>query len=123
MLTWSSQPFWGDMVAASGAGPSPIPHKRLDVENMSQAIKFCLTPEAATAAAGLASRMKRENGIATAVRSFHANLPLENLRCDILLDQPAVWLCKRAGKHIRLSKAAAGVLFQHLKIDEKKLAM
>lgn len=111
------------MVAASGAGPKPIPHKKLDIQNLSEAIQFCLTPEAATAAAAIAARMKSESGVTTAVRSFHANLPLENLRCDILSDQPAVWVAKRGKKRIRLSKIAAGVLFQHLKIDQKKLVM
>lgn len=109
------------MVAASGAGPHPIHHKKLNVQNLSEAIQFCLTPEAARAAAGLASRMKTESGVATAVRSFHANLPLENLQCDIISGQPAAWVCKRGKKLIRLSKMAAGVLFQHLKVDPKKI--
>ncbi|KAF4464905.1 sterol glucosyltransferase [Fusarium albosuccineum] len=92
---FGDQPFWGEMVAASGAGPSPIPQKQLNVENLADAIQFCLTPEAATAAAELSLRMRRENGVVTAVRSFHANLPLENLRCDILRNQPAVWLYQK----------------------------
>ncbi|RSL52796.1 hypothetical protein CEP53_007973 [Fusarium sp. AF-6] len=120
---FGDQPFWGEMVAASGAGPLPIPQKQLNVDNLSEAIQFCLTPEAASAAAEISHRMRTENGVVTAVRSFHANLPLENLQCDILRNQPAVWLFKRGGKQIRLSKAAAGVLFQHLKVDHKKLAI
>ena len=74
------------MVAAAGAGPEPIPQKQLNAQNLSEAIQFCLTSEAATAAAKIAIRMKRESGVTTAVRSFHANLPLESLRCDILGD-------------------------------------
>ncbi|CAM1502690.1 Fc.00g074660.m01.CDS01 [Cosmosporella sp. VM-42] len=120
---FGDQPFWGDMVATSGAGPRPIPHKQLTIQNLSKAIQFCLTPQAASAAAKLASRMKMENGVFTAVRSFHANLPLESLRCDILKDQPAVWVCQRGKKKIRLSKQAGGVLFQHLKVDMKKVTM
>lgn len=111
------------MVAASGAGPLPIPHKQLNVDNLAEAIQYCLTSEAASAAAEISHRMRRENGVVTAVRSFHANLPLESLQCDILHNQPAVWLFKRGSKQIRLSKAAAGVLFQHLKVDHKKLTM
>ncbi|KAH6889706.1 hypothetical protein B0T10DRAFT_39116 [Thelonectria olida] len=118
---FGDQPFWGDMVAESGAGPRPIPQKELDVQNLAEAIRFCLTPEAAYAAGELAARMKRENGVVTAVKSFHANLPLENLRCDILEDQPAVWTCRRGKKQIKLSKLAASVLFQHLKIDQKRI--
>ncbi|WAO95183.1 Glyco-transf-28 domain-containing protein [Fusarium falciforme] len=120
---FGDQPFWGEMVAASGAGPLPIPQKQLNVDNLAEAIQFCLTPEAASAAAEISHRMSRENGVVTAVRSFHANLPLENLQCDILHNQPAVWVFKRGGKQVRLSKAAAGVLFQHLKVDHKKLTI
>lgn len=123
MQTKNSQPFWGDMVAESGAGPRPIPQKRLDAQNLAEAIRFCLTPEAAAAAGQLAARMRRENGVVSAVRSFHANLPLDKMRCEILEDQVAVWTCKRGKTHIRLSKLAAGVLFQHLKIDQKRVSM
>ncbi|KAF4978430.1 hypothetical protein FZEAL_5194 [Fusarium zealandicum] len=98
------------MVAASVAGPSLIVHKQFNVKNLTGAIRFRLTPAATTAAAELSSLMKREDGVFKAVRLLHDKLPLGNLRCDILSNQPAVWLCKRAGKHIKLSKAAAGAL-------------
>lgn len=111
------------MVASSGAGPHPIPQKKVNVDNMSEAIQFCLTPEAATAAGELAARMSTENGVVTAVRSFHANLPVDMMRCDIISDQPAVWICKRGKKRVRLSKLAGAVLGDHMKMDPKKLEM
>lgn len=123
MLIVSSQPFWGEMVAASGAGPSSIHHRQLTVDNLAEAIQFCLTPEAKAAAQILAWNMKKENGVTTAVRSFHANLPLEMLRCDLLPDQPASWVFSRKKKRLRLSKLAVGVLSCHLKIDVKKLLL
>ncbi|KAF6836366.1 sterol glucosyltransferase [Colletotrichum musicola] len=119
---FGDQPFWGDMVAVAGAGPKPIPHQQLDVENLTEAIRFCLTPEALAAAGEVAAKMKTENGVATAAKSFHANLPLEALPCDIFPDQPASWEYKRSKKHLRLSKKAAGILLDHLKIGQKNMS-
>ncbi|KAK7537978.1 hypothetical protein IWX46DRAFT_608543 [Phyllosticta citricarpa] len=56
-LMTSSQPFWGDMVAAEGAGPSLIPHRQLDSQNLTQAITYCLTPDASAAAQDVAAKM------------------------------------------------------------------
>lgn len=110
------------MVAVAGAGPKPIPHQQLDVDNLTEAIRFCLTPEALAAAGEVAAKMKTENGVATAAKSFHANLPLEALPCDIFPDQPASWEYKRSKKHLRLSKKAAGILLDHLKIGQKNMS-
>ncbi|KAJ7740943.1 sterol glucosyltransferase [Mycena maculata] len=109
---FGDQPFWGDMVAAAGAGPKPIPHKSLDARNLAEAITFCLTPEAAAAARTIAQKMQSESGVKTAVDSFHANLPLERLKCDILPNRPAAWAIKKGKGKIRLSKLAAEILVQ-----------
>ncbi|KAJ7760991.1 hypothetical protein B0H16DRAFT_556723 [Mycena metata] len=93
---FGDQPFWGRMVAASGAGPTPIHHKALDAEGLVHAISFCLIPQAAAAAKELGKKMRSESGVRAAVASFHANLPLERLKCDILDDYPAVWKVKKA---------------------------
>ncbi|KAM3497331.1 hypothetical protein MY10362_009314 [Beauveria mimosiformis] len=77
---FGDQPFWGNMVAAAGAGPTPIPANQLNCTNLADAIRFCHTPAATSAAASLAERMKSESGVRQAVASFHANLPLENMR-------------------------------------------
>ncbi|KAJ7768345.1 hypothetical protein B0H16DRAFT_1453071 [Mycena metata] len=112
---FGDQPFWGNMVAASSAGPKPIHHKLLDAQNLADAITFCLTPEAAAAAGAIADKMKTESGVKTAVASFHANLPLERLKCDILNDRPAAWKVKVTdGKSkMQLSKQAAEVLLKN----------
>jgi hypothetical protein len=98
------------MVAAAGAGPEPIPHKQLTDDNLVQAIEFCLTKEASIAAGTLSQKMQTEFGVQQAVDSFHANLPLSTLRCDILSDQPAAWLYTKGGAKVHLSKVAAQVL-------------
>ncbi|KAJ7864969.1 hypothetical protein B0H14DRAFT_2574106 [Mycena olivaceomarginata] len=118
---FGDQPFWGNMVAAAGAGPKPIHHKKLNVKTLATAIAFCLTPEAAAAARTIADKMRSESGVKTAVASFHANLPLNRLKCDIMADRPAAWKIQQGKRTIRLSKLAAEVLLQNNKFDRKTL--
>lgn len=106
----ASQPFWGTMVHAAGAGPMPIPQKMLNSQNLSQAIQYCLTPSALAAARGMAEKMRQESGVNQAVNSFHANLPLDKIRCDIMPTLPAAWSYKMGSQHLKLSKEAAEIL-------------
>ncbi|GAB1310098.1 Sterol 3-beta-glucosyltransferase [Madurella fahalii] len=119
---FGDQPFWGGMVAAAGAGPSPIPQKQLNAKNLAEAIRFCLTPEASNAARRMAAEMQSEGGVRRAVASFHANLPLEKMRCDILPNLAAAWSVKTKGsKTVKLSKEAAEVLVAELKVNADDL--
>ena len=111
------------MVAAAGAGPRPIPQQHLTADRLAEAIRFCLTPSANIAANAIAAYMRSENGVKSAVRSFHANLPLETLQCDILRDRSAAFSWKRGDTELKLSKLATGVLLEHLKVDYKKLGL
>lgn len=119
----NSQPFWGQMVAAAGAGPVPIPHRLLDSTNLAEAIRYCLTPQAAAAARGIAEKMRAESGVRRAVDSFHANLPLERMKCDIFPDKPACWRVKKKDGVCKLSKVAAEVLVSGGALDRGKLKM
>jgi hypothetical protein len=116
-----SQPFWGNMVHAGGAGPAPIPFKSLNSNNLAEAIRFCLTPEASAAARQIADKMSSEAGVRRAVASFHANLPLNDMRCDLLPNLPAVWIYEKKGKKMRLSKMAAEILVEADKISWNNL--
>lgn len=123
-LIAASQPFWGNMVAASGAGPKPIPQKLLNTNDLADAILYCLSPEASNAAEGIARMMQTESGVEAAVQSFYRNLPLDRMRCDFLTHEPAVWAYKKSlTKPLYLSKTAAQVLTGHLRIDPKSLLM
>ena len=105
------------MVAAAGAGPAPIPQKQLNAANLADAIRFCVTPEATEAAQRMAAQMKTENGVAAAVASFHANLPLETMRCDVLPNRAAAWVVKKRGhKTVKVSKEAAEILTNNSKV-------
>jgi hypothetical protein len=108
---FGDQPFWGHMVATADAGPFPIPFASLTTENLARAISQCLNPQTKTAAKSLATKMKSESGVATAVQSFHRNLP-RDINCIVLPDQPASWTYKSQRTEIRLSKIAAAALIK-----------
>jgi hypothetical protein len=61
--------------------------------------------------------MRHENGVSTAVASFHRNLPVNAMRCHALHSEPAVWKIKKLSKSpIYLSKVAAEVLVDHRRL-------
>ncbi|KAF4950018.1 hypothetical protein FGADI_8464 [Fusarium gaditjirri] len=117
---FGDQPFWGSVVASNGAGPPPIAYKSISVDKVSSAIKFCLSPEAQAAAKRIATQMRQESGVDTAVKSFHRHLPVANLTCELIPHNAAKWQyvgkSKKGNKgHIRISNAALKVL-----LDAKK---
>ncbi|RAK98717.1 UDP-Glycosyltransferase/glycogen phosphorylase [Aspergillus ibericus CBS 121593] len=118
---FGDQPFWGEMVAANGAGPSPIPHEHLDAEKLAQAIRYCIGPDAMRAAGDIATRMQHESGVQAAVASFHRNLPAGLKKCEIMPQFPASWVVKKGKKKYHLSKVAAEVLLDHMKISRDKM--
>jgi len=71
------------MIHLAGAGPEPVPYKSLTAKNLAEGITYCLTQEVKVAAKTIFNKVKYKNGVKTAVRSICANLPLENIRCDI----------------------------------------
>lgn len=112
------------MVASNGAGPVPIPHKALNHQNLADAIAFCLTPEAQQAARTVADQMRREDGVSTAVQSFHRQLDIRKLNCDQLPQQAADWSCRLAGSKsdVKVSHAALSgfVSSGQVKLDHAK---
>ena len=116
-----SQPFWGRVVASSGAGPAPIAYRELSVDNLLQAIQVCRSTEAKIAAEGIASRMRLENGVETAVQSFHRRLPKSELCCDLVPQRAARWVfTPRKSKHgsVKLSNEALAVLLDSKEVDQ-----
>ncbi|CAG7935206.1 unnamed protein product [Penicillium olsonii] len=118
---FGDQLFWGNLIASRGLGPKPIPHKSLNPQNLADAIRFCLTPSAQAAARDVANQMRDEAGVSTAVASFHRNLPLDRMRCDLLTSEPAVWKLKKSSKPFYLSRLAAEVLVEHHRLKASDL--
>jgi UDP:flavonoid glycosyltransferase YjiC (YdhE family) len=71
---FGDQSFWGDMVAKAGAGPAPIPHKKLTADRLAAAITEALQPETAQKASALANSIKHEEGPEAAALSFYTCL-------------------------------------------------
>ncbi|KAK8906641.1 hypothetical protein QC760_005224 [Botrytis cinerea] len=120
---FGDQPFWANMVAAVGAGPRPINFKALDSAKLTAAIRMCQEPETGRAAALIATRMKDERGVKEAANSFHRNLPLDAMSCDVLEGQNAVWLWRRKTYQVKLSDRAAYILLKNKKIEAKDLTV
>jgi len=109
------------MIASAGVGPEPIPPCRLTVEALAEAIRFCLQEEVREAARAVAEQMQHETGVKSAVESFHRNLDIEAIRCDILPDQAAVWSCKSGKKRVKISKLAAEAVIAQKPLFAKQL--
>lgn len=56
------QPFWGRRVKALGAGPAPIPQKRLTATRLTQALEDAHQPEIQARASEIGEAMQFENG-------------------------------------------------------------
>ncbi|KAL3959862.1 hypothetical protein ACCO45_004979 [Purpureocillium lilacinum] len=105
---FGDQPFWGDVVARSGAGPDPIPHKQLTADKLADAISFLLKPETLERAQELASQIAAERGTDMGAQSFHHHLDVDRLRCALAPSRPAAWRVKRT--QVTLSAFAACAL-------------
>ena len=105
---FGDQPFWGAMTARAGAGPYPVPYKDLNSDKLANSIKEALKPESLGRAAELAKKIRSEDGTEAGAQSFHRQLKLEAVRCNLYPQRPAVWRVKRTD--IRLSALAATVL-------------
>ena len=69
------QPYWGGRVAQLGAGPRPIPRKRLTADRLARAITQATTDDAMRErAAALGALVRAEDGVGEAVRIVGASL-------------------------------------------------
>jgi UDP:flavonoid glycosyltransferase YjiC (YdhE family) len=67
--------FWGRRVFELGAGPRPIPRKRLDADNLAAALRQATTePLMRDRAALLARHIGNEDGVARAVAVFERHM-------------------------------------------------
>lgn len=118
---FGDQQFWGDIVARAGAGPAPIPYKRLNEQNLSEAIQHALESSTLERAQSIARRMQEESGVRHGVNSFYRHLDPESLRCSIIPNQPAAWHLKHT--KINLSAFAATVLVKSGKVSPDMLVL
>jgi UDP:flavonoid glycosyltransferase YjiC (YdhE family) len=113
---FGDQPFWGAMIAKAGAGPEPIPFKKMTEESLAQSIMAALTPEIQAGVKIMAEKIAKENGAAEAVNSFTNSIDMDSMRCLVSPDNVAAWRIKNTD--IRLSLVGSATL-----IDEGYLNM
>jgi sterol 3beta-glucosyltransferase len=118
---FGDQFFWGAMISKSGAGPEPIPGKRLNANDLIEAFK--VSHEAGTRAAANKLRIafEHENGCEAAVQSFHSHLPLHKMRSDL---EPTFAACFRLNDYdLQISRPVAQVLVASGAIEESALTL
>ncbi|KAK3310645.1 glycosyltransferase family 1 protein [Chaetomium strumarium] len=118
---FGDQLFWGSMVTRAGAGPAPIPFKKLTAEGLAAAIETALLPETQARARELGEKIKGEKGVDVGGKSFHQFLNTDDMRCSLAPSRVAVWRVRRS--KVRLSTLAAAVLVKQgwLKYSDLKL--
>jgi UDP:flavonoid glycosyltransferase YjiC (YdhE family) len=71
---FGDQPFWGARVRALGAGPAPIPRKKLTVERLAEAIEQAVSDQGMRAkAAAIGAKIRAEDGVACAAQIVGAS--------------------------------------------------
>jgi hypothetical protein len=66
--------------------------------------------------------MSYESGVKDAVKSFHRNLPIEKMRCDLLPQKIAVWRYEMGEKYsLKLSDEAVFILMEKKELKMKNI--
>lgn len=103
---FGDQFFWGRIVADAGAGPEPIPIRRLDTEHLTAAFDACRRPQIRQRATELGALLRASDGAALAAESVERHLPAAALCCAsdprhlavVYCDTCRVRLCEACGR-------------------------
>lgn len=117
---FGDQPFWGSMVYKAGAGPQPVPFKKLTAEILAESISMALGPETQARAQELGAKISHEKGAEVGAETFLAGLAGEPgkggvYRCIIDSNRLAIW--RVSGTKTMLSGFAASVLVTNEQIQ------
>ena len=64
---FADQPFFGERVQTLGAGPKPIPQKKLTAERLAAALETARSPQIQARAAEIGAQMRSEDGVASLI--------------------------------------------------------
>ncbi len=117
---FGDQFFWGSMISKSGAGPPPMPGKTVTAKQLAAAFEFVRDPEVQSAALKISINFQKEKGCEVAVKSFHANLPLDKMRSD--LDSTFGASFRLDEYNLQISRPVAQVLVAAGAIEESDLS-
>lgn len=94
---FGDQFFWGRIVADAGAGPEPIPIRRLDIEHLTAAFDACRRPQIRERATELGALLRASDGAELAARSVERHLPVLAMCCSADPHHLAVVYCDTCG--------------------------
>jgi hypothetical protein len=75
------------------------------------------------AAAAIAQKMQDERGVEAAVRSFHKNLPIKDMSCDVLPHLPATFCFGKGKGKTKVSSMVAEILVDQAPKEVKHLKL
>lgn len=111
--------FWGNIIEKKGAGPRPLPGKSISVRQLIEALHFVHKSTTRAAAERIRDDILKEDGCASAVHAFHANLPLKYMYSDL---ESTFAACYRSNKYkIQISRPVAQVLVAADVLKESEL--
>ncbi|OJJ82968.1 glycosyltransferase [Aspergillus glaucus CBS 516.65] len=116
------QPFWSSVIHNACIGPAPIQEKDFSTEPFVDAVRHCLRPEVREAVQHIGEQIRLENGVESAVNSFHRHFNWDELQCSITKADPAVYRL-REKPTIKLSTVAAAVLMRSKAIRRSELEL
>jgi UDP:flavonoid glycosyltransferase YjiC (YdhE family) len=97
---FGDQFFWGRIVAKAGAGPEPIPIRRLDTASLTAAFDACRRPQIRERASELGAHLRATDGVELAVQSIERHLPAPVMCCSRDPDHLAVLYCDTCRVHL-----------------------
>jgi sterol 3beta-glucosyltransferase len=87
----ADQPFWGQRVAALGAGPTPIPQRKLTADKLARAILQAVSDVVMQQrAAELGENIRAEDGIANAVDFIEQRLHARPIKSPLIFNRSVV---------------------------------
>jgi len=118
---FGDQPFWGAMIYRAGAGPEPLPFKKMNEHILAKSITRALQPDIQAAVKTMSKSIAGEDGAAEAALDFHKMLNYDSMRCLLCPDKVAVWRVRKT--KLRLSGLAVSTLIDNnlLKLQSLKL--
>ena len=118
---FGDQLFWGKMIVRAGAGPEPVPFKKLTAARLAAAIGDALQCNVRRMSRSLGDLVNDENGVQAGVRSFHQQLDMSLLRCSITPMSAATWRIRKT--EIKLGSTSSALLMDMGLLDLDKLEL
>ena len=85
---FGDQFFWGQVVYRAGVGPAPCPAADLTADVLADAFVKMKSVQMREKAEEISRQFENEDGLDEGIRSFHKQLPIEDMVCDVSLFLP-----------------------------------